>query len=405
MSGKLDKMSSDSVRREDFDNGLDGTCWESARSSWIYMEMEAKQRDSDFSILLGSVDFSGRYCVSLGAGSSAKASHDSGQVIEDSDIGLDLIDESLLEITGKYADFDVIYEDGKECEKKTATCDGSLTCDKEESKCTDKILPRQDMKGKTPTARRSVSLDSYPVDKKHTPVIRQSETVDFPYFLPEFRARPPVAECCERFTAPRMSHQQCVIGLRLSSPTGGPDCETDRQSVISVCTMNTVSTAGSCNSLYRIPSKLRKLSSSSSCSGTSAWSTVTSKNTTSTLDTAKFQHSISWLPKVLQDAFSYLWCENPDRDPFNTFSVSEAELTAAITHLEHQLSLSTRNMGVLSDLMQLTSPSLGECQNVQATNTAVSAGEDASLPFRVQFIMESYCNIYMTRWVVSCHLS
>nr|KAI8725769.1 STE20-like serine/threonine-protein kinase [Biomphalaria glabrata] len=92
--------------------------------------------------------------------------------------------------------------------------------------------------------------------------------------------------------------------------------------------------------------KVRKLSTSAK----STWSALTSKSVIKTVDPAIQDSSrvspqvyTSSLPKFLREVFSYLWCDNPDRDPFNTFSVSETELTSAIAHLEQQLSTRVSN--------------------------------------------------------------
>ncbi|ESO83096.1 hypothetical protein LOTGIDRAFT_223090 [Lottia gigantea] len=73
------------------------------------------------------------------------------------------------------------------------------------------------------------------------------------------------------------------------------------------------SSCSTCSS-YSIPDKIRKLSCSSSC--------ISCKD-------------MSY--RLILEVAADLWKENPDRDIYNTFNVSESDLTKAIEHLEDQL--------------------------------------------------------------------
>lgn len=345
---------------------FDGTCWESARSSWIYMEMEPKPHRPES---LPQADASGI----PGEMSLAANLDDMWRPVE----------ERSLEFVEGQTEAD-IEEDG----------DYAEIC---EDPCSDSV-------GKDPfilktgaPARRSVSLDSYPLPKKC--LLKLSES--FPH-----RSRP--------LTSPETHTPRTSPDPYTSRPLTSPDPYRSRpspdpprplvqtDSVMSVCA--TVSAATSCGSLYRIPAKVRKLSSNST------WSTISTKHLFPTAHPADaLKAPSSQMPKLLRDVFYYLWCENPDRDPFNTFSVSETDLTAAISHLEQQLSTRIRHQdeksraSLFSTFISshtsepVSSLISSQSEPVPESDDDVSVGPAHNLPFRLQFIMESYCNIYMLR--------
>lgn len=247
--------------------------------------------------------------------------------------------------------------------------------------------------------------------------MRQSETISF---CPA-HDRPRELQGIQSFRVHpllKYPHRPPPLNTTRSHSLTSPDIDIDRQSMASVFTVATTSTTTSCSSLYRIPTKMRKLSSSSS--------SKSAKNPHSFPARPSAPLLSSLMPKHLKDVASLLWSENPDRDPFNTFAVSETELTSAIAHLEHQLGTSTRGKTnkartslfssifpsdaalspssspgtpaskVSSDLR----PSLSRFASVDDNQIKYNQENDCSskqLPFRVQFIMESYCNIYMMR--------
>lgn len=434
-----DTMSFDSAKEEELDNSFDEACWESARSSWIYMEMEPRQRgcwlDNSFSVSYESGDRRLNSSGNSDGASVIMTSCNTSGVLDDTDTSLDFIEDfnfghieenveceevdyHKIDTEHRYTAYDSLLSNNNFILRKQST---------EVNPYIGKILPNSvspnSARDSTPSTRRSVSLDSYLPQKNQNLAMKQSETVHFPHLVTRIQALPPVPPYSQRFSKYNQAQSQFQeLAPLFTSPSSRcpaltrADLDPDTESVVSTCTMATVSTTGSCNSLYRIPTKLRKLSSSSS-SGNSSWSAITRKNTCSGSDPVKFQTHppVSVLPKLLQDTFTYLWCENPDRDPFNTFSVSETDLTTAIVHLEQQLSNSVSNrqeksrISLLSDFVQRDSPptlstSRGDGSSRQSTSTASDVmGENdniepsKNLPFRVQFIMESYCSIYMTR--------
>ena len=123
-----------------------------------------------------------------------------------------------------------------------------------------------------------------------------------------------------------------------------------------------ISTTTSISSLYKIPEKIRKLSCSSDCSACKATSFV----------------------KLLLDTSADLWKDNPDRDLYNTFSVSEDDLTNAIAHLEQKLGTPAYNHEGFSSSMIFR-------------NGAKNEFLKKELHPRISFILDSYCNIYMSR--------
>ena len=86
------------------------------------------------------------------------------------------------------------------------------------------------------------------------------------------------------------------------------------------------------------------------------------------------------------DTATQLWKENPERDLFNTFSVSEQDLTCAIAHLETQLG--ARLPPIL--------PEVDESEEAEGVAQS-QAPVDRELPFRIKFILDSYCNIFWLR--------
>lgn len=83
-----------------------------------------------------------------------------------------------------------------------------------------------------------------------------------------------------------------------------------------------------------------------------------------------------------------MWKDNPEQDRFNTFSVSETDLTHVIGYLETQIethkSKSRRPQG---------------CESSDNVINSVhdDLGETATVPPKVTFILDTYCHIYMHR--------
>ncbi|CAI9717770.1 STE20-like serine serine/threonine-protein kinase isoform X2 [Octopus vulgaris] len=83
----------------------------------------------------------------------------------------------------------------------------------------------------------------------------------------------------------------------------------------------------------------------------------------------------------IDDVSSELWKENPDRDSYNTFSVSEEELTRIIKYLESKL-----------DGSQCINSSLDGSDSV--INCASNDIKQVVSP-TVTFILDTYCNMYL----------
>lgn len=130
-------------------------------------------------------------------------------------------------------------------------------------------------------------------------------------------------------------------------------CGDSSEGSYSTCTTTSMS------SLFPIPEKIRKLSCSSDCSACQATTF-----------------------RIVFDTANDLWKENPDRDHYNTFAVSESDLTKAIQHLEQKLG---PHYGLNSE---------------SSTDGVINMPHDGlnkALSPRITFILDSYCNIYMIR--------
>lgn len=130
---------------------------------------------------------------------------------------------------------------------------------------------------------------------------------------------------------------------------------------------------------------------------------------------------------LVLEAASQLWKDNPERDLFNTFAVSERDLTRAIKHLETQLGargpppttpsppthvpVSAAALA-LSEVREVEEEGeecvvadakknfSGERDVVESRVDTPGRGDHADnkdLPFRIKFILDSYCNIFWLR--------
>ena len=78
-----------------------------------------------------------------------------------------------------------------------------------------------------------------------------------------------------------------------------------------------------------------------------------------------------------------LWKDNPEQDRFNTFSVSEADLTNVIGYLENQI-----------EAHKYRSRDSESSDNVM---NSVQDSLQTNIPPKVTFILDTYCHIYMYR--------
>lgn len=82
-----------------------------------------------------------------------------------------------------------------------------------------------------------------------------------------------------------------------------------------------------------------------------------------------------------------MWKDNPEQDRFNTFSVSETDLTNVIGYLETQIeSHKSKNRHY---------PQSCESSDNVINSVHDDLGEPASVPPKVTFILDTYCHIYM----------
>lgn len=124
--------------------------------------------------------------------------------------------------------------------------------------------------------------------------------------------------------------------------------------------------------------------SSSSSASSSTASSLSGKS----LCGSRWNHANNLAFTLVWDTAGQLWKDNPERDLFNTFSVSEQELTCAIAHLETQLG--TR--------LPPTLPEVDEnCAEDGQGGAPIPGTPDTELPFRIKFILDSYCNIFWMR--------
>ena len=541
---------------EEEDAFLDGSCWESARSSWIYMEMEPRQRScgisstsekcpefrpsenvsemvedaADINILKADTSESSEivfnntnyqepvhegdeeeeeeeeednqnisFQSSFRLGFTASLDTSTIEIKWSPDISRDHHISNLEFVNGRttavgdteeeqqdteadYEEIGDLHELGDTDEHQYAILSNdNFVLQKDERHAAKGFINvvhtshAPEHHDKICRARRSVSLDMVRPPKL---LMRQSETVHFPPSAQVMcRALPPVPQTPASPLEPP-SPPLSPVPVK-ESPRKPPVTVSDAQPIsapvrpaylpwreadgVSVRSLGAFSTTTSGSSLYRIPAKVRKVSCStpqtintnstsspgqaSTCSvrtcDSSSTSTVSGgsasriavdvlngvKRNGRSSSSSSSSFTSAQLPRIIRDVFSFLWSDNPDRDPFNTFSVSETDLTSAIAHLESQLSSSVRGgsnrnssksrADVLASFAWTEAPTkekrsptfpLGSLES-NRTDTHSSSGSDPEdkdgtkapegptnqLPFRVQFIMESYCNIYMMR--------
>jgi len=87
-----------------------------------------------------------------------------------------------------------------------------------------------------------------------------------------------------------------------------------------------------------------------------------------------------------------LWKDNPEQDRFNTFSVSETDLTNVIGYLENQIE-SHKSKSRLSGTCEASDNVLNTVHD--------ELGQPSEVPARVTFILDTYCHIYMSRYCIS----
>ena len=139
-----------------------------------------------------------------------------------------------------------------------------------------------------------------------------------------------------------------------------------------------------------VPSTTWSSSSSTSSSTSTSTSSSSSSSSSSGKSVCGSRCSRANNPAftLVWDTASQLWKDNPERDLFNTFSVSEQELTCAIAHLETQL-----GARLPAALPEVDESGVEDGEGV----VPPPEGAGAELPFRIKFILDSYCNIFWMR--------
>lgn len=98
-------------------------------------------------------------------------------------------------------------------------------------------------------------------------------------------------------------------------------------------------------------------------------------------DTRSLTHSLSRL-SFIDTVSNELWKENPDRDSYNTFSVSEEELTRIIKYLESQLD----GGQCITQTSETSADPIINCNNNDLKEVVSPT---------VTFILDTYCNMYL----------
>jgi len=141
--------------------------------------------------------------------------------------------------------------------------------------------------------------------------------------------------------------------------------------------VGTMSVTSSLSSLSLYPFTHRRRNSSTSSNVSGSHRCLHAKDTTTSF--------YGICDQVGQD----MWKDNPEQDRFNTFSVSETDLTNVIGYLETQIE-SHKHKGKTVDQ---------SCENSDNVLNSVhdNLGEPVSVPPKVTFILDTYCHIYMHR--------
>lgn len=173
-----------------------------------------------------------------------------------------------------------------------------------------------------------------------------------------------VAEGCRRKT-PRVNLEALYEGPKLGESASNT-CS-DSNASVSTCENSNGSNG---NFVIRRPSLFALRRNSTSTSSDSGCSGLSSGTTSSVLkDSSLLQMPIA--------VGAELWKDNPDHDQFYTFAVSEDEVTKVISYLENALSVQKLKSS-------LRNPDIPDRKNVSP---------------KVTFILDTYCHMYMTRYV------
>lgn len=82
-----------------------------------------------------------------------------------------------------------------------------------------------------------------------------------------------------------------------------------------------------------------------------------------------------------------MWKDNPEQDRFNTFSVSETDLTNVIGYLENQIEAHKCK----------TKISMSSESSENVINSVQDVLGEQTVPAKVTFVLDTYCHIYMCR--------
>lgn len=149
------------------------------------------------------------------------------------------------------------------------------------------------------------------------------------------------------------------------------------------------------NSHYSEASETGAMSITSSLSSLSLFPYAQRRRNSSTSSNGSGAHSSSTPGKeitmygICDHTGQDMWKDNPEQDRFNTFSVSETDLTNVIGYLENQIEV--------HKFKNKISTSSESSDNV--LNSVQDDFGETTIPAKVTFILDTYCHIYMCRYV------
>lgn len=178
---------------------------------------------------------------------------------------------------------------------------------------------------------------------------------------------------CSRFmdlnsSLPRCETTMCSFGEGVSETDESMDESNSHYSEASEC-MSVTSSLSSL-SVFAITDTRRNSSSSSYTSHTRS---IHAKQST--------------LYAMCHQIGKDMWKDHPEQDRFNTFSVSETDLTNTIRYLENQIEAHKCKTNISMSL---------ECSENVINSVQDVLGEQ-TVPAKVTFILDTYCHIYMCR--------
>lgn len=166
------------------------------------------------------------------------------------------------------------------------------------------------------------------------------------------------------------------------------------ESLISVSKTNLATDVPMCNLTCDLMSTCEK------CSWSQSSESGFSSNGSGTSTAERRHHVIKSDCDKSRDSFHErlgydLWKDNADHDIYNTFSVSEAEVTQVIHYLENSLLLNGENKSNLNRPVGHEGSCCDSYKPVEHGGSSSNITSKESVPLKVTFIMDTYCSIYM----------